>query len=196
VLIDGGWVRGGGDVIVTIDRQPVRGFDDVLTYLARSAEVGQRLTLEVVRQTKVLQVTVTLTARPQPTAQDRRMEAEQNGGVWLGIQGLTVGPEVAQAMQLAKEQQGVLVEQVIHRSPADRADIRGGYKPVLIQGERVLVGGDVLIAVDTQPLTEMGALLDFMRQAKPGQKITISLLRDGTPMRVAVTLAAPPTETP
>jgi S1-C subfamily serine protease len=196
VSLDGSWVRIGGDVIVTIDRQPVRSFDDVVTYLARSAEVGQSVTLDVLRQQKIVQVVVKLTARPQPVERERREETDEVGRVWLGIQGLTVSPEVAQAMQFSEDQRGVLVEQVMHKSPADHAGIRGGYKPMIIQGERVLVGGDVLVAVDEQPLTQMDDLRAFIQQAQPGQKITVSLLRHGKPMRVVVTLTAPPAGKP
>lgn len=59
---------------------------------------------------------------------------------------------------------------------------------MIIQGERVLVGGDVLTAIDHQSLTQMEDLLTFVEQAQPSQKITVLLLRYGKPMRVSVTL--------
>jgi serine protease Do len=63
--IDGEQVRIGGDIITAIDGQTVNTFDDVVTYLARSTEIGQTITLNILRQGKESQVKVTLVARPQ-----------------------------------------------------------------------------------------------------------------------------------
>jgi S1-C subfamily serine protease len=48
--LDGEPVRLGGDVVITIDSRPVKTFDDLLAYLARSTEVGQTVTLTILRQ--------------------------------------------------------------------------------------------------------------------------------------------------
>ncbi len=57
-------------------------------------------------------------------------------------------PDIAHAMNLPADQQGVLVEQVEQENPADRARLRGSYKPVTVEGRRVLVGGDIIIKLD------------------------------------------------
>jgi len=49
VEIEGQQVRVGGDVIVAVDGQPVKEFGDLITYLARSTEVGQTIELTVLR---------------------------------------------------------------------------------------------------------------------------------------------------
>lgn len=54
----------GGDIIVRIDDQPVRKFDDLLVYLMRNTEAGQTVTLTILRDGKEMQVTVTLGKRP------------------------------------------------------------------------------------------------------------------------------------
>jgi S1-C subfamily serine protease len=63
--IDGEQVRIGGDVITAIDGQTVNTFDDVVTYLARSTEIGQTITLNILSQGKENQVKVKLVARPE-----------------------------------------------------------------------------------------------------------------------------------
>ncbi len=57
----------GGDVITAIDGQPVKTFDDVVSYLARSTSVNQTVTLTILRGGKEQTVKVTLLARPSAT---------------------------------------------------------------------------------------------------------------------------------
>ncbi|MDH4136863.1 MAG: trypsin-like peptidase domain-containing protein [Anaerolineae bacterium] len=197
ITVDGEERRIGGDVIVAINGQPVENFDDLVTYLVRSTEVGEKITLTVLRDGREQQVEVTLNERPssqketQPTAGETAAE-----GVWLGITGMTLSPEVAQAMSLSQDQQGVLVEEVVNGSPADKAGLRRSYKPVTIKGQRLLVGGDVIVAWDGQPVTQMEELKALTGEASAGQEITLTVLRDGEQTQVQVTLAERPGTTP
>jgi serine protease Do len=197
VTIDGQDVRVGGDVIVAIEGQAVKEFDDVVTYLVRATEVGQKVTLTVLRNDKEETIQVTLAARPESQA-NRQQEAgpEQSGGAWLGIAGQTVTPETAQAMDLPEDQQGVLVGQVQAGSPADQAGLRGSYEPVTINGQSLLIGGDVITAVDGQAVSRMEDLQGLIRQAEPGQEVTLTVLRDGQKLQVPVTLGERPGSTP
>jgi serine protease Do len=188
-------VRVGGDVIVAIDgppgggRQPVREFDDLTTYLARYTQVGQTVTLTVLREGAEEKVDLTLAPRPnQETGQNAQGNGETTGAS-LGIVGLTLSPEIAQAMDLPSDQAGVLVEAVQQGSPADEAGLRGSYKMLTLNGQDVRVGGDVIIAIDDQPLASMDELSGYLQQAEPGQRVTLTLLRDGERVEVAVTLA-------
>jgi len=64
VEVMGTTVRAGGDVIVGIDEYELRDFDDLIAYLVREMEVGQTVTLTVIRGDKELEVPVTLGERP------------------------------------------------------------------------------------------------------------------------------------
>ena len=55
----------GGDIIVQIDDQVVNNFDDLLIYLTRKTSPGQEVTLTIWRGNELLQVPVTLQARPR-----------------------------------------------------------------------------------------------------------------------------------
>ncbi len=57
----------GGDVITAIDGQPVKNFDDIVSYLARSTSVNQTVTLTILRDGKEQTIQVTLLARPTST---------------------------------------------------------------------------------------------------------------------------------
>jgi serine protease Do len=197
VSINGQQARVGGDVIVAIDSQPVKAFDDVVTYLVRNTEVGQTVNLTVLRQNKEETFKVTLTARPQSSTQQAQPRSTRaRGGTRLGIMGQTVTPEIAQAMGLSADQQGVLVEQVETGSPADQAGLRGGSKSATINGRSVSVGGDIIVAFDGQPVKQMEDLQTLIRQAQPDQKMTLTVLRDGKQLDLSVTLTRQPASTP
>ncbi|MGD2253646.1 MAG: trypsin-like peptidase domain-containing protein [Anaerolineales bacterium] len=57
-------ISSGGDLIIAIDGNPVRTFNDLLSYLVNHTSVGQEITLTVLRQGEQLDVSVTLAARP------------------------------------------------------------------------------------------------------------------------------------
>jgi S1-C subfamily serine protease len=190
--IEGQDVRVGGDVIVAIDGQPVKGFDDVIAYLASAAEIGHKVTLTVLRDGKEETIPVNLAARPKSEALSEQTQAGQTSGAWLGIAGQTVTPETAQAMDLAEDQQGVLVGQVEAGSPADEAGLRGSYKPATINGQSLLVGGDVITALDGQPVSRIEDLQGLIRQAEPGQEVSLTVLRDSQQLQVPVTLGERP----
>ena len=192
VKIDGQDVQVGGDVITAINGQAVKDFDDLVTYLARATEVGQQVTLTVLRQGKEESVQVTLVARPTAQDQPQQAEGKASNGAWLGIAGQTLTPEIAQAMRLPNSQHGVLVEQVEAGSPADQAGLHGSFKPVTINGQRLLIGGDVITAVDDQPVNQIQDLQTIIRQAQPDQEVTLAILRDGQQIDVSVSLGVLP----
>jgi serine protease Do len=190
VQIEGQQVRVGGDVIVGVDGQPVKEFSDLITYLARSTEVGQTIELTVLRGGQEETISLTLEARPESQVQSSQPEDQTGGGAYLGIVGLALTSDIAQAMDLPANQEGVLVEQVQQGSPADEAGLRGSFQPVTINGQQLLIGGDVIVAMDGQRIASFEDLSAFMQQAEPGQEVTLTLLREGSQIEVSVILAA------
>ncbi len=203
----------GGDVIIAIDNQPVKTFDDLVAYLARSTSVGQTITLTILRNGQQQNVTVTLAARPAtaPQVQLGQQTPQQTpnlpqvpqqpqlprrgntaGQPWLGIQGLSITPDIVSDLGLPSDQTGVLVEAVQPNSPAEQAGLQGGTKSVTISGQDVMAGGDVITAVDGQSVAGMSDLQSIMQQSKVGQQVTLSIVRDGQQQDVTVTLAARP----
>jgi len=190
VTVDGIEHRVGGDVVVALDGRPVEAFDDLVAHLINSTEVGQQVTLRVLRDGREQQVEVTLGERPETEEEAGPVPEEAAEGAWLGISGMTLMPEVAQAMGLPETQSGVLVGEVVGGSPADKAGLRGSYKPVTIGGQRLLVGGDVIVAWDDQFVTQMEELKALVGKARVGQEVTLTVLRDGERIQIQVTLEA------
>lgn len=193
VEIDSQTARVGGDVIVAVDGEPVQDFDDLIAYLARHTEVGQTITLTVLRSGHETETDVTLAARPTSATEEGQPQERATRGAYLGIVGLSLTPDIAEAMDLPADQEGVLVEQVQQGGPANEAGLRGSYKPVTIQGQQILVGGDVITALDGNPVSGMEALQSLLHQAEPGQKATLTVLREGKEVQVDVTLGEQPT---
>jgi S1-C subfamily serine protease len=188
VSINGQDVRVGGDVITAIDGQPVKTMDDLIAYLADHTTVGQKVTLTVLRNGSEQSFEATLQARPAATSTPTQTAQTQNR-VWLGIAVQPVTPEIAHKMNLPDNQSGVLIEQIEAGSPADQAGLRGSFKPVLINGQRILVGGDIITAIDGKSVTSLGDLRAALQDAQPGQKVTLTILRDGQTQDMSVTLA-------
>jgi serine protease Do len=190
--------RVGGDVIVAIDGQSLADFEDLVTYLVRNTEVGTTIQLSVLRDGRVEELDVTLAARPkdQQMVQAGTQPAPVTGGAWLGIQGTDVTPELAQAIGLDDDQQGVLIQQVIRDTPADRAGLLGGEEIADINGQQVAVGGDLIVAADGAPIEGFDSLAEFMQASDPGQSVIFTVLRDGVEVSVPVTLGERPASMP
>ena len=188
--------RIGGDVIVAIDDQPVEGFEDLVTYLARNVSAGEAASLTVLRDGREETVQVTLAARPVEQEPASSVAQGPSTGAWLGIRGIMVTPEIAEAMDLPAGQQGVLVAEVIGNTAAERAGLRGGDQIVEIDGQQVQIGGDVIVAVDGDAITRFEDLKAFLVRAEPGSEATFTLLRDGDEITVDVTLGEPPDSMP
>jgi S1-C subfamily serine protease len=82
---------------------------------------------------------------------------------------------------------GAYVSSVVEGGPADKAGIRGGNVPSSVQG--LYKGGDLIIAVDGQPIKDFSELMSYMVVNKnPGETITFTVLRDGRTLDVDVLL--------
>jgi 2-alkenal reductase len=86
---------------------------------------------------------------------------------------------------------GAYVLDVAPGGPADQAGIRGGSQSTNIEGLRA--GGDVITAIDGQPVNTFDDLLGYLTTNKaPGDSVVLTLLRDGQPTDVTVKLGRRP----
>jgi len=112
---------------------------------------------------------------------------------WLGVRGRPLDRDVAIAMGLPPDQRGALVVEVTPGGPADRAGVRGSTETVTLDGLDVAIGGDVIIAIDGSPVRGMDDLIVYLvKETQPGQRITLTLLRDGEEQEVEVRLGERP----
>jgi 2-alkenal reductase len=114
---------------------------------------------------------------------------------WLGIVGRDLDREMALAMDLPADQRGALVVEVVEDSPAEEAGLQGSDRTVTENGARLEIGGDVVTAIDDQPVLAMDDLIVYLvKETRVGQPVTLTVLRDGQEQAIEVTLGRRPRE--
>jgi len=112
---------------------------------------------------------------------------------WLGISGVSLTPDLAQAMNLDADQQGALIIEVVPGGPAADANLRGSRQELTINGQAFRVGGDVITSINGISVDNFEDLVAFLaRSTEVGQRVTLSILRDGTTDTASLELAARP----
>lgn len=107
----------------------------------------------------------------------------------LGIRGVNVTPAVAQANNL-DEARGVLITSVVPESAAERAGLRGATDVVEVDGQRIPVGGDVIIAIDGRSIdndVDAGAIL---AEKGVGDNIRFTVVRGSDTLDINLTVEA------
>jgi serine protease Do len=189
----------GGDVITAINGQAINSMDDLIAYLADFTTVGQKVSINILRNGQEKTVDATLQARPDnpPITSSLPNQGQGDQGqqgpqfpnrARLGISGVDLTTEINQAMKLPDNQQGVLIEQVQPGSAAEKAGLRAGSTNFNLNGQSILIGGDVITALDSRAITGVSDLTGLLAQDTPGQMISLSILRDGKAQQVQVTL--------
>jgi 2-alkenal reductase len=112
---------------------------------------------------------------------------------YLGISGISLTPDLAQAMDLPAGQQGALVMTVSSGGPAAQAGIQGGQQVVALNGEQLPLGGDVITAIDGTPIQEFNELISYLfNETDAGQTVQLTILRNGQEMDIALKLGSLP----
>lgn len=112
---------------------------------------------------------------------------------WLGVRyAYELTASLANALELSTEQ-GLLIVQLYDRSPLAQADVRGAQQETVVGNQRVYVGGDILIAIDGQPVQTLDGMETLLEDNYTvGDPVTVTLARDGQPFDVTVELAEEP----
>ncbi|MDH4104638.1 MAG: DegQ family serine endoprotease [Gammaproteobacteria bacterium] len=92
----------------------------------------------------------------------------------LGVNIQTLVPEIATSMDLPESTQGALVSQVVEGSAAEKAGVKAG---------------DVITAVNGRPVKDASSLRNSIGLLSIGEKVDLSLLREGKPRRVTATIS-------
>ncbi len=110
---------------------------------------------------------------------------------WMGVGLQTLTADIAGMFNM-NTQGGALVQEVSPGSPAAKAGLKGGDQTVTVQGEQFILGGDVIVKVDDTEIATADDLIAYLGTKKPGDKITVTVERDGKTQDVSVTLAERP----
>lgn len=112
---------------------------------------------------------------------------------WLGVSGIDMTPEIAEAIGLG-EPRGFLIIEVEPGGPADSAGIQGGDTPMQLGGmPEIPIGGDVVLAINDRDVRKIDDVLGYLQQAtQVGETVTLTVWRDGQIIEINVTLGARP----
>jgi S1-C subfamily serine protease len=115
---------------------------------------------------------------PINTAKSEIAELEKGGtvrGAYLGLTSLTIDGSLS-ALNLPVKS-GALVQSVEKGTSAEKAHIKGGSVSTTTEDGQVEVGGDIIVKIDGREIASSEALANDIEEKKPGEKITIELLR-------------------
>jgi len=88
---------------------------------------------------------------------------------------------------------GVLVEQVVSGGPAAKAGLKAGTTQVTVDGNSILVGGDIIIAINGTHILDEDALSTYLvENTLPNQTINVSIVRNGQTTTIPLVLGTRP----
>jgi S1-C subfamily serine protease len=105
----------------------------------------------------------------------------------LGVRTLPVGPELAQEIGLPAST-GALITQVIPGGAAEQAGLRGGSERAYLGNTPIMLGGDLIVAIDGKPIEDPRDLSDVMNSHRAGDRVRVTVYRGKRKMDVDVTL--------
>jgi S1-C subfamily serine protease len=116
---------------------------------------------------------------------------------WVGTEMTALTPSVADWFRKAgmdvPVDAGLLVLSVTRGGPADIAGIRGGDRIVRMGRYQVPVGGDIIVAIDGQPVADMETWTIYLETQKTiGDVVQMTLLRGGREQVISVILGEQP----
>jgi S1-C subfamily serine protease len=94
----------------------------------------------------------------------------------LGIVSYAIGPDLAQQMGLAVDQ-GILIQKVIPGGAAERAGLRGGNQQAYVGYTPILLGGDLIVAIDGQEVTDPQQINVIMEKHQAGDTVSVTFYR-------------------
>jgi S1-C subfamily serine protease len=106
----------------------------------------------------------------------------------LGIRTLPIGPELAQELGLPSDY-GVLIVQAVPGGSAERAGLHGGTQRAYLGNVPVMIGGDLIVAIDGEEIGDQQDLANAMNKHKAGDIVTVTIYRGKRKMDVKVTLS-------
>lgn len=112
----------------------------------------------------------------------------------LGIVSYPIGPDLAEQMGLAADA-GVLIQKVIPGGAAERAGLKGGNQQAYLGNTPIMIGGDLIVAVDGQQVTDPQDINAIMDKHKAGDTVNVTVLRGQRQISVKLVLGEAKTQT-
>lgn len=102
-------------------------------------------------------------------------------GIWFGVDGVLLGGGLAQIFNLPQEG-GILVQKVADLSPGAMMGLKGGIYNMDIEGEKIVVGGDIILSILGKKIKDEESMLTLredMKSLKKGDTMDLTVMRGG-----------------
>jgi len=106
---------------------------------------------------------------------------------FLGAQTLVVGGWLAEALDLPA-QEGLLIEEVTRGGPAAEAGLHGGNQEAMAGMRRIVIGGDLIVAIDGQKIANQNDMNLVLNRKRPGDTVSVTVYRGGKKLELPVKL--------
>ncbi len=105
----------------------------------------------------------------------------------LGVSTIPISPELADQMGLAADY-GLLIVRVAPGGAADHAGLHGGTERAYLGNTPIMIGGDLIVAIDGQDVQDEQDLSHIMNSHRAGDSVHVTIFRGKKKLQVAVTL--------
>jgi S1-C subfamily serine protease len=106
----------------------------------------------------------------------------------LGVRTIPISADLADEMGLPADY-GLLILQVTPGGAADLAGLRGGTERAYLGNKLIMLGGDLIVAIDGQKVEDEMDLSQLMNNHRAGDTVKVTIYRDKKKMEVEVALA-------
>jgi S1-C subfamily serine protease len=108
---------------------------------------------------------------------------------YLGVHIQTIPADAAGQLNVPA---GVEITSVVSGSPAAKAGLKAAQGSKVVNGQQYVTGGDVVTRVDGRDVTSADELQTLISDKKPGTKVTLTVVRNGSTTSITVTLGTRP----
>ncbi len=105
----------------------------------------------------------------------------------LGVRTIPIDPEIAEELSLATDY-GLLIVQAVPGGSADRAGLRGGSERAYLGNIPIMIGGDLIVAIDGEKIESQQTLAQIMNKHRAGDTVKVTVFRGKKQMEVSVVL--------
>jgi S1-C subfamily serine protease len=105
----------------------------------------------------------------------------------LGIRTIPIDPEVANELGLAADY-GLLIVQAVPGGSADHAGLRGGSDRAYLGNTPIMIGGDLIVAIDGEKVESQQILAQIMNKHRAGDTVKVTIFRGKKQLEVPVVL--------
>ena len=133
-------------------------------------------------------------AIPSDTVRTVARQLIDNGKVehaYIGVQVETI-PQGLSKLVKGVPSSGVTIAKITSGSPAAKAGLKAATHQVTADGQTALLGGDSITAVNGRPIREAQDLADAVARLKPGDHVSLTVVRGGSARTVSLSLGTSP----